>query len=134
MSELNPNLNQVLQGLEQLSLQEIAVIEEHLAARQNSTASFNGQSSDLFALSFADYLAFSDEERDAVMLRAYQLLETWINAELERRKAQWILVCGGQVLEFSSTLRDYPSDETLLQIGRQRGLVPFVFVKTPLIE
>lgn len=100
MSELNPNLNQVLQGLEQLSLQEIAVIEEHLAARQNSTASFNGQSSDLFALSFADYLAFSDEERDAVMLRAYQLLETWINAELERRKAQWILVCGGRCWNF----------------------------------
>jgi hypothetical protein len=89
---------------------------------------------DLFKLSFDDYLAMSDDERDAIALRAYQTLDAWIEAELKKRKAEWILVCGGQVIESSPTLRNYPPGEKIMQIGRQRGLVPFVFVKTPLIE
>jgi hypothetical protein len=134
MSELEANLNQVLRALDHLGPRELAVIEERLAARKHSVDQPPEAAADLFELPFDEYLAMSDEERDAVALRAYQILDAWINAELKKRKAEWILVCGGQVIESSSTLRDYPSDEKLMQVGRQRGLVPFVFVKGPLIE
>ena len=134
MSELEANLNQVLRVLDHLGPRELAVIEERLAARKQAAEQPPDAAADLFELSFDDYLAMSDEERDAIALHAYQTLETWIDAELEKRKAEWILVCGGQVIESSPTLRNYPLGEKIMQIGRQRGLVPFVFVKTPLIE
>jgi hypothetical protein len=134
MTEVEVSLNQALRLLEQFGPKELAVIEERLAARKQLSEQAPDAAADLFALPFDDYLAMSREERDAIALRAYQTLGPWIDAELEKRKAEWILVCGGQVVESSPTLRDYPSRERLMQIGRQRGVVPFVFVKAPLIE
>ena len=132
MSELQANLNQVLQVLEQLSPQEMAVVEERLAARKRSNGT--DPPADVFALPFADYLALPDEEREAVQLRAYQSHQAWIDAELERQKAEWLLVCGGEVVEASPTLRDYPSREKLMSLGQRMGCVPFVFVREPLVE
>jgi hypothetical protein len=134
MSEVKANLNQVLRVLEQFSPQELAVIEERLAARNRVSEQPLDAVADLFDLPFDDYLAMSREERDAIALRAYQTLGTWIDAELKRLGAEWMLVCGGQVIESSPTLQNYPSREKLMQAGRQRGLVPFVFVREPLIE
>jgi len=73
-------------------------------------------------------------ERERVQLSVYQSKKEWIDYELERRGAMWILVCGGEVVESSETLRDYPSREKLMTLGEERGVVPFVFVKAPLIE
>jgi len=64
----------------------------------------SSSSDDVFALPFDDYLSLSDEEREAVQLRAYQTHQAWINAELERRGAEGLLVCDGKVLEASPTL------------------------------
>jgi hypothetical protein len=128
------DLNQVLEVLEQLSPQELAVVQERLAARKEVTEPAPGPSTDVFDLPFDDYLALSDEEREAVQLRAYQTHQARIDAELERQGAEWLLVCGGEVVETSPALRDYPSREKLMQIGQQRGRVPFVFVREPLVE
>ncbi len=134
MSEVTANLNQVLRVLEEFSPQELAVIEERLAARKRVSEQPLDATADLFELPFDHYLAMSREERDAIALRAYQTLGTWIDAELKRLGAEWMLVCGGEVIESSPTLQNYPSREKLMQAGRQRGLVPFVFVREPLIE
>ncbi len=134
MSELEANLNQVLRVLDHLGPRELAVVEERLAARKQVAEQPPEVAADFFKLPFDDYLAMTREERDAIALRAYQTLGAWIDAELEKRNAEWMLVCGGQVIESSPTLRNYPSREKLMQIGRQRRLVPFVFVREPLIE
>ena len=134
MPEVAVSLKQVLQVLDQLNPVELAAVEQRLAMRQQTAKPLPKAAADLFELPFDEYLALSDEARDAIAFRAYRTLESWIDAELEQRKAEWILVCGGQVIEASATLRDYPSDEKLMQLGEQRGLVPFVFVKAPLIE
>ena len=89
---------------------------------------------DLFAFSFADYLALSQAARDQLIWRAYQSLDGWIEMELAQRRAAWILVCGGNVVDSSPTLRNYPEDETLMSWGTQTGLIPFVFVKGLAIE
>jgi hypothetical protein len=133
MPILEVDLNQVLKVLEQLSPQERAFVQEQLVARQH-TPEQAGLPTDLFTLPFDDYLALSDEEREAIQLRAYQDHQMWIDAELKQREAEWLLVCGGEVLEASSTLRDYPSREKVMQIGEQRGYVPFIFVREPLVE
>jgi len=81
-----------------------------------------------------EYLALSDDERENIQLSVYQSHKEWIDAELEERGAEWVLLCGGEVVEYSATLRNYPSREKLMALGEERGVVPFVFVKTPLIE
>jgi len=131
---MEANLNEVLEVLEQLSPQELAVVQERLAARQKAAEPPPSLSADVFDLPFDDYLALSDQEREAVQLHAYQTHQAWIDAELERQGAEWVLVCGGEVLEASPTLRNYPSREKLMHIGQQRGRVPFVFVREPLVE
>ena len=135
LPESEARLSNALNVLRQLSPEELAVIEERLAAqKQIKEQPAPDDAADLFGLPFAHYLALSDKERDAIALRAYQTLRTWIDAKLEERKAEWILVCGGEVIESSPTLQNYPSREKLMQTGQQRGLVPFVFVRGPLIE
>jgi hypothetical protein len=134
MPVMEVDLNQVLKVLEQLSPEELAVVQERLAARQKTTTLSSLACAEVFALPFNDYLALSDQEQEAVQRQAYQTHQAWIDAELERQGAEWLLVSGGEVLEASPTLQDYPSREKLLDIGRQRGRVPFVFVREPLVE
>lgn len=89
---------------------------------------------DVFRLLFEEYLSLPDEDREAIQWQAYQSNQSWINGELDRLGAEWLLICGGKVIEFSSTLRDYPSREKLIKLGNQRNFVPFVFVRESLIE
>lgn len=133
MPVMEVDLNQVLKVLEQLSPEELAVVQEQ-AAWQRAAKAATSPSADVFTLPFDDYLSLSDEEREAVQLRAYQTHQAWIDEELERRGAEWLLVCGGEVLEASPTPQDYPSREKLIGIGKQRERVPFVFVREPLVE
>jgi hypothetical protein len=130
------DLNQLLQALDELSPEEVALVQERLAQRQQPAVFRNvaASSQDLFVLPFDRYLALTDEEREALQRRAYQENQGWIDAELKRQGAAWLLVCGGEVLESSPALRDYPSRDKLLNLARQRGRVPFVFVREPLVE
>ncbi len=134
MPEVAVSLKQVLQVLDQLNPDELAAVEQRLAARQQTANQAPTVADDLFELPFDEYLALPDETRDAIAFRAYQTLGEWIDAELARRKAEWMLVCGGEIIETSPTLQNYPARERLLQLGRERGKVPFVFIRTPLIE
>jgi hypothetical protein len=134
VERIGQELAEVQRELDQLSPQELAVIQERLAARQQAAEPPSSLSADVFALPFNDYLALSDEEWEAVQRRAYQTHQPWIDAELERQGAEWVLVCSGEVLEASPTLRNYPSREKLMQIGQQQERVPFVFVREPLVE
>lgn len=128
MPEAAMQLNQVLQVLDQLNPTELAKVEERLAARRQPPP-LSEAVAELFAYPFDQYLAVSQPERDDLIWRAYQTLDTWIAAELAQRKAAWIMVCGGNVVDASPTLREYPADEMLMRWGNQTGLIPFVFVK-----
>ncbi|MEP7340378.1 MAG: hypothetical protein ABI977_21790 [Acidobacteriota bacterium] len=112
----------------------MAMLEQRLAARKQAADRMPDGVGDLFEMPLAHYLALSDEVRDAITLRAYQTLHSWIEKELEKRRAEWLLVCGGEILESSPTLTNYPSDDKLMQIGQERDRIPFVFVRSPLIE
>jgi hypothetical protein len=124
----------MLQAIDLLGSRELAAIEERLAARKQINGSSPESLADVFAISFDEYMALPQEEREAIQLRADRTLQTWIDEQLQRHKARWMLVSGGEILETSSTMRNYPSREKLTQIGRQRGRIPFVFIADPLIE
>ena len=87
-----------------------------------------------FLISFDDYLALSDEEGEKLKLLAYEKYQNWIYDEFASRRARWMLVCGGKIVEWSPTLDDYPAREKRHTIGKQRGYAPWTFIANPVIE
>ena len=87
-----------------------------------------------YLISFEDYLALSDDERDEIQSLAYEKYGSWIDEKLEQLHAQWMLVCGGRLIECSAKLQDYPSDERMSALGKQLGYAPLVFVANLRIE
>jgi len=132
------DLGELLKVVEQLNPTELAILQKQIHLTQNSSSvefpTETAQMNEFFTFTFKEYLTLSDEERERIQLSVYRSKKKWIDAELERRGAEWILVCGGEVVELSETLRNYPSREKLMALGEERGFVPFVFVKAPLIE
>jgi hypothetical protein len=133
-------LDEFLETVDELSPEELERAEKRLAAARDKK---NGNAAapavppvmrDIFSIAFADYLAMSDEERDAIQLEAYARYRQWIDEELRQRRARWMLVCGGTVIESSPTLRNYPRDEKFREAGERYGFIPFVFAAQPLIE
>jgi hypothetical protein len=136
---MKAELKEVLEMIDRLNPGDLAIIQEKIAPSQKHRLKRPDEKiatpkNDVFSLSFEDYLALADDEREDIQWRAYQLHQSWADAELNRRGAQWLLVCHGEIIEASSTWRYYPSRKKLMAVGKQNGYVPFVYVKAPLIE
>lgn len=133
------DFEQVLGTVDQLSSDELEVLQKRIAqSRQKKAPStlhgYPEEARELFAIPFNNYIVMPDEERAAIAFRAYKILDRWIEQELKARRAKWMLVCGGEILESSPEFIEYPSREKLMALGKDRGLIPFVFIRTPLIE
>lgn len=142
METQHPPLDQFLDTLDTLSSEELDRVEKRLASargKKNGTPRIPAPSpapvaGDLFAISFNDYLAMPRGEREAIDIEAYEKYANWIEQELNRHDARWILVCGGKVIESGPTLQSYPRAQKLQDAGAQYGLIPFVFLRGPMIE
>lgn len=133
------DFEQVLGTVDQLSSDELDLLQKRIAQSRQKKVSptsrgYPEEAQELFAIPFAAYMAMSDDEREAVAFRAYMILDRWIEQELKARRAKWMLVSGGEILESSSKFNEYPSRAKLMQLGKERGRIPFVFIATPLIE
>jgi hypothetical protein len=133
-----PSLEQVLKKLSTLRSEELELVEKQLAStkKNNKASSSPGTllEDEMFLIPFEEYLALSEDECDEVQMQAYEKYRSWIYDELEKRGAQWMLVCGGKIIESSPTLDDYPSDEKMYALGKQLGYAPLVFIANPVIE
>lgn len=87
-----------------------------------------------FELTFEEFSQRKKAEQQAVHDEALLSHQTWIEGELRQRGAEWILVIGGKVERYSTNLDDLPTKSELERIGKTTGLVPFLFVREPLIE
>jgi len=142
METLHPPLDQFLDTLDTLSSEELDRVEKRVAAvREKKNGNARALTlppapvaSDFFAISFNEYLAMPQAEREAIDILAYKRYSNWIEQELNRHDARWILVCGGKVIESGPTLRSYPRSQKLQAVGEQYGLTPFVFLRGPMIE
>ena len=135
----NPSFAQLLDSVETLRPHELAMLQERIdhSRRRLTPATQQPHPVDafeLFAIPFEEYAAMGAKDRDALVLRAYKSLDRWIDQELRKHRARWMLVVGGEITRSSSNLLEYPSYEDLEEIGQERGLIPFVFVQTPMIE
>ncbi len=86
---------------------------------------------DPFAVSFDAYDAMSVDERLDLQGRAWNLHGTNLLREMANRRAAWLLVVGGRVLEAGDSLDNYPTDERIAALGATHDLVPFTFTKPP---
>jgi hypothetical protein len=126
----------ILKSIDGLSSAELETLQERIARSRQKKISTTLQPTkrNVFEIPYNEYLKLSDAERDEIQWRVYVEHHKWYETELKARRAQWILVCGGKVLEFSRTLDNYPTPEKLQAFGKEHGFIPFVFVPRPLIE
>jgi len=137
-----PPIEQFLDTFDTLSSEDLERVEKRLASareKKNGNARILASpptpvARDLFAISFNEYLAMLQAEREAIDILAYKRYSNCIEQELNRHDARWILVCGGKVIESGPTLRSYPRSQKLQAVGEQYGLTPFVFLRGPMIE
>jgi hypothetical protein len=139
MAVMETDLELLFKTVENLGSDELELLRERIeqSRRKKISATSRGypqEAEELFAIPFNTYLAMSEDERDAIAFRAYKILDRWIDQELDARHAKWMLVCGGKILESSPKLIEYPSSEKIMALGKKSGLIPFVFIRTPLIE
>jgi len=139
MAVITADIEQIWQTIESLPSEGREVIRERFELDRpiknfSSISPAPPLDDAMFKISFEDYLALSDEERDAIHTSAYSEYRNWIDTALEQRGAEWLLVVGGYIIEAGETLDEYPSRERLYQIGYDSGLIPFVFVANPIIE
>jgi len=139
MSVMTTELEQVFQTVDRLNEAELELLRRriersHPKKSLTHSRGYPEEAAELFAIPFDTYRVMSQDERDAVAFRAYKILDRWIDDELKKRHAKWMLVCGGEILESSPEFLEYPSSDKLIMVGKERGLIPFVFIYTPLIE
>jgi hypothetical protein len=89
---------------------------------------------DPFKVSFAEFERMSEEEQAQLRCVALRRYGQWVDAELARRKAAWILVVGGEVISYETCLDSLPTRSYAYTIAQQKKLAPFLFTKEPLIE
>ncbi|MBC8235413.1 hypothetical protein H8E77_38190 [bacterium] len=92
------------------------------------------ESDGITKMTFEEYLVLPIERRHSLALELQKRNWHSIQSELIRRNAQWMLVCGGSVFEYSSNWKELPTDEKIKKIGHQQNKVPLVFVRNPLVE
>jgi hypothetical protein len=87
-----------------------------------------------FDLSFEEFEKLSEVEQSELRWQAFSLNKPWIDEQLQKHDAEWIVVVGGKVEKFSSTLDDLPTKSEIRKLGRGNGMTPFLFIREPLIE
>jgi hypothetical protein len=87
-----------------------------------------------FAMPFEEFEKLSEAEKSETRWQAFSRNQQWINEQLRKYRAEWIVVLGGKVEKFSPTLNDLRTKTEIKKMGREKGLAPFLFIREPLIE
>lgn len=136
MSNHVASFETIIESVDALSLAELDALQARIARSRQKQAPAGKKESErsVFEIPYDEYLRFSNQEREDLQWRVYREHHEWTEKELKTRRAQWMIVCGGKIVEFSRTLDNFPTSENLEALGKERGFIPFVFVPKPLIE
>lgn len=84
-------------------------------------------------LSLEEYQALPRSERRGYQEEAERLNRRWIESQLEKLGAEWLIVIDGRILKHGATLSDYPGNRELRALSRKHGKCPFVFFSNALL-
>lgn len=79
-------------------------------------------------LTLKEYEGLPFGERQRLHNLAKNENKGWIEANLRDHKAAWIAVVDGRVIASSNSLDDYPDEAQILEICKETGKFPFIFV------
>jgi len=74
-----------------------------------------------------EYRALSREEKRSYHDEAEELNWRWVENQLNRLNAKWLMVVEGQVVMYGETLDNYPDRKELLALCERIGKYPFAF-------
>jgi hypothetical protein len=136
MSNHVTSFETIIESVKALSPAELDALQAHItrSRQKQAPAAKRGGERSVFEIPYDEYLRFSNQEREDLQWRVYREHHEWAETELKTRRAQWIIVCSGEIVEFSRTLDNFPTPEKLQALGEEHGFIPFVFVPKPLIE
>ena len=78
-------------------------------------------------ITLEEYKALPREEKRRYLDEAEEVNQRWVNNQLNRLNAKWIMVIDGQVVLHGVKLDDYPEDEDFIALCEKTGKYPFVF-------
>ncbi|MEK7728128.1 MAG: hypothetical protein AAB354_06905 [candidate division KSB1 bacterium] len=78
-------------------------------------------------ITLEEYVALPREERRRYLDDAEPPNQAWIENQLARLQARWIMVVDGQVVLHGASMQSYPEDEEFLKLCQGTGKYPFVF-------
>jgi len=87
-----------------------------------------------FFISYDDYLNMDPSLIVEFHRRVSLEHKDWIDENLQNRKAQWMIVCGGKIVKFSKDPDEYPAKAELQELGKKHNRIPFVFFELPVVE
>lgn len=87
-----------------------------------------------FTMSFDEFEKLSRAEQSEIRRQAFSRNRAWINEQLQKYRAEWIIVIGGKVVKSSSLLDDEPTRSEIRKMGQKSGLTPFLFAREIMIE
>jgi hypothetical protein len=53
----------------------------------------------------------------------------WIQQQQDKRRWQWIVICGGEVVTGGSSRHTFPSTERLEELGKKHDRIPLAFIE-----
>lgn len=88
----------------------------------------------LFKLTFDEFMKLSSEDQKNWRHRILISKRDWLNKQLIRNNAEWLLILGGRIERISPTLDNFPSKNDVYQLAKDKNFAPFIYVKDPQIE
>lgn len=75
-----------------------------------------------------EYEALPREDKRRYIADAEKVNKRWVENQLKRLNAKWMMVIDGQVVMHGATLDTYPEDEDFFALCDKTGKYPFVFI------
>jgi len=79
-------------------------------------------------ITLEEYEALPRAEKRRYHDETEKLNQRWVENQLNRLQAKWLMVVDGQIVMHGATLDSYPDDEEFLALCEKTGKYPFLFV------
>jgi hypothetical protein len=107
------------------TLKKVLQDTESASRRQPSPATFVSRN-----IAPEEYEALPRAEKRRYHDETEKLNQRWVENQLNRLQAKWLMVVDGQVVMHGATLDSYPDDEEFLALCEKTGKYPFLFVRS----
>jgi len=79
-------------------------------------------------LTYEEIEKLSIKERGAMQRRLKELNREWLQERFASLNAFWLMIVDGQIVASGTTKKDYPKPTRIMEVCRQTGKYPFIFI------